>query len=197
MTADNGKNRLGKLVVITGPSGVGKSTIRQEVVGRTGAVYSVSATTRSPRVGEVDGRDYYFVDRSTFEQMIADDELLEWADVFGRLYGTPAEPVKQAVERGETVILEIDVQGGLQVRPKMPEATFILVLPPSEAELARRLRGRASEDEAAAARRLAAATKEIETAERSGAYKHKVVNDDLQQAIELVVEIVNEERSAP
>jgi len=185
----------GKLVVITGPSGVGKSTIRQEAIRRTGATYSVSATTRPPRTGEADGRDYCFVDRRTFQRMIDNDELLEWAQVFGELYGTPAAPVKQAVGQGRTVILEIDVQGGLQVHRKMPEATFILVLPPGEAALARRLAGRGSEDAAAAAGRLAMARKEIETAERSGAYKYRVVNDDLEQAVRRVVDIINEERS--
>ena len=182
-------------MVITGPSGVGKSTIRQEVIRRTGATYSVSATTRPPRAGEADGRDYFFVDRRTFQRMIDNDELLEWAQVFGELYGTPAAPVKQAVDQGRTVILEIDVQGGLQVHRKMPDATFILVLPPGEAELARRLAGRGSEDSAAAAGRLAMARKEIETAERSGAYKYRVVNDDLEQAIRRVVDIINEEHS--
>ena len=189
------QDKPGKLVVITGPSGVGKSTIRQEVIRRTGATYSVSATTRLPRAGEADGRDYYFVDRHAFQRMIDDDELLEWAEVFGQRYGTPAAPVKQAVGQGRTVILEIDVQGGLQVHRKMPAATFILVLPPGEAELARRLAGRGSEDAAAAAKRLAVARKEIETAERSGAYKYRVVNDDLEQAVRRVVDIINEERS--
>ncbi len=184
-------------MVITGPSGVGKTTIRQEVIRRSNAKYSVSATTRQPRVGEADGRDYYFVDRPTFQRMIDKDELLEWADVFGQRYGTPEKPVKQAVQQGQTVILDIDVQGGLQVQRKMPEATFILVLPPSDEELARRLRGRGSENEAETARRLAAARKEIETAERSGVYKHEVVNDDLEQAIQQVVDIVNEEHSNP
>jgi guanylate kinase len=189
------KTRPGKLVVISGPSGVGKSTIRQEVVRRTGATYSVSATTRPPRAGEADGRDYCFVDRRTFRRMIDNDELLEWAEVFGQLYGTPAAPVKQAVGLGLTVVLEIDVQGGLQVHRKMPEATFVLVLPPGEAELARRLAGRGSEDAAAAAARLAKAKEEIETAERSGAYKYRVVNDDIEQAVRRVVDIINEERS--
>ncbi len=197
VTASKPENPVGKLVVITGPSGVGKTTIRQEVIRRSGATYSVSATTRKPRVDEVDGSDYYFVDRPTFQRMIDKDELLEWADVFGRLYGTPEKPVKHAVQRGQKVILDIDVQGGLQVQRKMPEATFILVLPPSDEELARRLRGRGSEDEAETARRLAAAREEIETAERSGVYKHEVVNDDLEQAVQQVVDIVNEEHSGP
>jgi len=197
VTASKPENSTGKLVVITGPSGVGKTTIRQEVIRRSNATYSVSATTRRPRAGEVDGRDYYFVHRTAFQQMIDNDELLEWAKVFGRLYGTPEKPVKQAIQQGQKVILDIDVQGGLQVRRKMPEATFILVLPPSDEELARRLRGRGSEDEAETARRLAAAKKEIETAERSGVYKHEVVNDDLEQAVQQVVDIVNEEHSGP
>jgi len=127
--------------------------------------------------------------------MIDNDEMLEWAEVFGQLYGTPEAPVKQAVDQGRTVILEIDVQGGLQVHRKMPAATFILVLPPGEAELARRLAGRGSEDSAAAAKRLAKAKEEIEAAERSGAYKYRVVNDDLEQAVGRVVDIINEEHS--
>jgi guanylate kinase len=189
---DAGNVGLGKLVVISGPAGVGKSTIRQEVVRRTGAVYSVSATTREPRSGEADGRDYYFVDRQRFQRMIDDGELLEWAEVFGNFYGTPAGPVRQAVAAGRTVVLEIDVQGGMQVHEKAPDATFILVLPPSHEALEARLRGRGSEDEASLARRLAKAKKEIETAERSGAYTYKVINDDLDQAIARVVEIVKE-----
>jgi len=183
----------GKLVVITGPSGVGKSTIVREAIRRTGAEYSVSATTRRPRQGEVDGRHYRFVDRAAFERMIDRGELLEWAEVFGELYGTPAGPVRQAVEAGKTVILEIDVQGGLQVRRAAPDATGVLILPPDEEELARRLAGRGSESEEALARRLAKSKEEIRAAEASGAYNHRVVNDDLDAAIDRVVRIVTQE----
>jgi len=183
----------GKLVVITGPSGVGKSTIAREVLRRTGAAYSVSATTREPREGEADGRDYRFVDRETFARMIADDELLEWAEVFGNLYGTPGAAVRQAVADGRAVVLEIDVQGGLQVHRRAPDAEFVLIVPPNEAELARRLRGRASEDAQAAAQRLAKATDELRTAEASGVYNHRVINDDLESAICQVVRIVQQE----
>lgn len=183
----------GKLVVISGPSGVGKSTITGRLVERTGAVRSVSATTREPREGEADGQDYDFVSRDRFREMIAGGEMLEWAEVFGNYYGTPAAPVSRAVRAGRTVVLEIDVQGGVQVYAKAPEATFILVLPPSREELERRLRGRRSEDEASLARRLAEAEKEIEIARTSGAYQYEVVNDDLETAIGRVVDIVNQE----
>jgi guanylate kinase len=183
----------GKLVVVTGPSGVGKSTIVRELVRRTGASFSVSATTRRPRDGEVDGRQYRFVDRPTFEGMVERGELLEWAEVFGELYGTPSAPVRRAVEAGRTVVLEIDVQGGIQVHREMPDATFVLIEPPSDEELARRLAGRGSEDPRALARRLAKSNEEIRAARESGAYNHCVVNDDLDAAIEKVVRIVVEE----
>ena len=186
-------NKTGRLVVISGPSGVGKSTIAKEVLNRTGAAFSVSATTRRPREGERDGREYRFVDRQTFQQMIADSELLEWAEVFGEYYGTPAAPVRQAVRAGETILLDIDVQGGRQVHEKMPEATFVLIVPPGGRELADRLAGRDSESQAQRVRRLAKAEKEIETAKQSGVYNRIVVNDNLETAIGEVVKIVNEE----
>jgi len=187
----------GKLIVISGPSGVGKSSIVREVLTRTGAVFSVSATTRRPRPGEVDGREYHFVDRQTFEQMIARGELLEWAEVFGDYYGTPAKQVREAIDAGKTVILEIDIQGGLQVHEKHPEATFVLILPPSEAELRRRLAGRGTEATRALQQRLAKAAEEIRTARDSGVYTHLVVNDDLERAIQEVVEIVTQESRQP
>jgi len=186
-------SKTGKLVVISGPSGVGKSTIARRAMAQTDAAFSVSATTRSPRPGEVDGRDYRFVDRGTFEKLVADGQMLEWAEVFGQLYGTPEEPVRQAVDAGETMLLDIDVQGGLQVHGKMPEATFVLIVPPSDDELARRLRGRGSEDATAADRRLEKAKQEIAAATQSGVYNHIVINDDLETAVSEVVRIVQQE----
>lgn len=176
---------------------MGKSSITREVIRRTGAAFSVSATTRAPRDGEVDGREYRFVDGAAFRRMIDGGELLEWAEVFGEMYGTPAEPVRRAVDAGRTVLLEIDVQGGLQVHRKMPEATFVLVVPPDDEELARRLFGRRTEAAEAAKKRLTKAREEVRIARESGIYNHTVVNDELDAAVEQVVRIVSEESSSP
>jgi guanylate kinase len=186
--------KAGKLVVISGPSGVGKSTVIRRVLARTGATYSVSATTRRPRPGETDGHHYRFVDAPAFDKMVADGEMLEWADVFGQRYGTPAAPVRQALAAGKTVILEIDVQGGQQVHAKMPQATFIFLRPPDDAELARRLGGRGTESPEAMQRRLETARQEIRTADTSGVYTHSVVNDDLDRTVDQVVRIIRQEQ---
>ena len=185
-------NEKGKLVVISGPSGAGKSTIAIQAMKRTGAEFSVSATTRQPRPGEIDGREYRFVGRPAFEKMIAAGELLEWAEIFGQLYGTPARPVQEAIDAGRTILLDVDVQGGRQVHEKMPSATFVLIVPPAAEELSRRLKRRGTEAPGELEGRLAQADSEVAAARQSGFYNHVVVNDDPEQAISRVVQIVDQ-----
>jgi guanylate kinase len=148
MSVGNPASR-GLLVVISGPSGVGKTSILREVLRRTGAVFSVSATTRSPAAGERDGVDYYFIDRETFQRWVDERRFIEVAQVFGRnWYGTPREPVERQLADGKIVVLDIDVQGAAEVKRYMPECLAIFILPPSEDELHRRLRGRRRDDRA-------------------------------------------------
>ena len=175
--------RRGLLVVISGPSGVGKTTIAHAVKERLGAAFSVSATTRAPSDQEQDEVDYHFLSEEEFRSMVEAGELLEYAQVFGKdWYGTPRRPVEEAIATGGIIILDIDVQGALQIRRAMPEAFLIFILPPSDEELMRRLRGRGRDDEAAIQRRLEEAQREIRLAESSGAYDAFVVNDDLETA---------------
>ncbi|MDH3584785.1 MAG: guanylate kinase, partial [Phycisphaerae bacterium] len=131
------------LVVISGPSGVGKTTITHALVDRLSAAFSVSMTTRPITAADTEGVDYFFVDQAGFDQAIEQGKLLEWARVFDYCYGTPRPPVQEHLEAGRDVILEIDVKGAIQVKAAMPEALLIFVLPPSEEELLRRLRNRA------------------------------------------------------
>lgn len=184
----------GKLVVVTGPSGVGKSTLLEAALARCDAVYSVSATTRKPRPGEVDGVDYQFVDRRRFEAMIAEQALLEWAEVYGEYYGTPAEPVRRGLAQGQTLVMDLDVQGGRQVHQHMPGAEFVFILPPNEEELRRRLAGRGSESPQAVERRFSLAQKEIAEAKASGVYNREIVNDQLEPAVEELVGILTDTR---
>ena len=184
-------DKTGKLVVISGPSGAGKSTLAREVLHRTDAQFSVSVTTRSPRPSEQDGREYRFVDRPTFRGMIDRGEMLEWAEVFDELYGTPIGPVRDALAGGRTVLLDIDIQGGEQVHRAMPDATFVLIVPPCEAELQRRLEQRGSETPESLAKRLTKADEEIAAATAGGVYNQVIVNDDLEDAVTQIVEIVN------
>jgi guanylate kinase len=189
--AAGGSAPAGTLLVIAGPSGVGKTTIVHELVRRFGGTFSVSATTRAPGPGERDGIDYWFVDETTFQRWIDEDRFLEHAQVFGRSwYGTPEEPVRRDIARGRLVILDIDVQGAENVRRKVPEMLGIFVLPPDEAELLKRLRARGRDDEAAIERRFAESKREIARARGGRAFDAFVVNDDLRRVTEEVASIV-------
>lgn len=171
----------GKLIVFTGPSGVGKGTLLRRLLHLHPVLYlSISATTREPRPHEIHGRHYYFVSRETFEQMIERNELLEWAEFAGNYYGTPRDPVVEAVDRGRWVILEIELAGARQIRDTFPLAQQIFVLPPSIEELETRIRRRAQDSESAIARRMARARVEIDAADE---FDFQIVNDDLDQAI--------------
>jgi guanylate kinase len=190
--------RRGLLVVISGPSGVGKTTIAHAVRERLGAVFSVSATTRPQSNQERDGVDYHFVSGEQFRSMIDAGALLEYAHVFGKhWYGTPRQPVDETLAAGRIVILDIDVQGALQIRRAMPEAFLIFILPPGDEELMRRLRGRGRDDQAAIQRRFEKARGEIALARSSGAYDAFVVNDDLPTAQNEACELITARLSGP
>ena len=186
--------RQGKLVVVSGPSGVGKSTIVRQAVQRLGLHLSVSATTRPRGAGETDGKDYSFLSKDEFRRRLADGAFLEHAEVFGNHYGTPRDPVERAMADGQTVILEIDVQGGVQVKAAMPEAVIIFILPPRIDELLRRIEARnRGEDEQARQRRLAKAETEIAAGKLH--YEFFVVNDVLDKAVRDVVNIIQEHQN--
>ncbi len=179
------------MLVISGPSGVGKTTIVREVIRRLDAIFSVSATTRPRSESEVNGQDYHFISEDEFQQRIEAGEFLEYAQVFGRSwYGTPRRPVETSLAQGRIVLLEIDVQGALQVNRSMPEAFMVFVEPPDEKELLRRLRARKREDDAAIERRFAESQREIATAHECGAYDAFIVNDELDRAVEEIVALV-------
>jgi guanylate kinase len=185
------KSNSGKVVVISGPSGVGKSTICREVVKRLSNVYlSVSVTTRPKAEGEVDGREYWFLSQKQFQERINKGLLLEYAEVFGSLYGTPKDKVDEALKAGKVTILEIDVQGGRAVKKICPDAVMIFIMPPVKKELARRISGRGRDKIEAAERRLNIADSEIAVGRKY--YRYVVVNDDLQKAINDVVSIIQQ-----
>ena len=183
--------KKGLLVVVSGPSGAGKGTICQALLEKTPLAYSVSATTRKPRAGEVDGESYYFLSVEAFEEMIEKDELLEWAKVYDNYYGTPLKKVEEKLAAGEDILLEIDTQGAMKVREKFPEGVYIFILPPSLAELERRIRGRDTETEDVLQKRLAAAIDEIEAGK---CYKYVVTNDEVDGAVDSVCAILAAER---
>jgi guanylate kinase len=178
----------GRLVVISGPSGVGKDTVLRALFHLDPQLrYSVSYTTRTPREGEEDGVAYSFVDRATFEEMATRGEFLETAEVHGNLYGTSRRRVEEALDRGEDIVLKIDVQGAAQLRGRIPDALFIFLEPPSPEVLRERLRARGTDDADALRRRAADAERELAEAER---YDHRVVNDDVERAARAILAIV-------
>ncbi len=178
----------GRLVILSGPSGVGKDTVIdawREADPRVTRV--VAATTRSPRAGERDGVDYRFIDVETFLEMAEEGAFLEFKEVHGHHYATPLRPLEALLSTGRVAVLKIDVQGAAEVTPRRPDATTVFLLPPSDGELERRIRGRGTEDEEAIARRLRNARDEIA---RSAAYAHRIVNDDLAEVVRRLREIV-------
>ncbi|MCG0276941.1 MAG: guanylate kinase [Thermanaeromonas sp.] len=182
----------GLLLVISGPSGAGKGTICRALRAKIPQIgYSISATTRPPRPGEEDGESYFFVDREKFLKMVKEGAFLEWAEVYGELYGTPRKPVEEALARGQDIILEIDTQGAAQVKRCYPEGVFIFVIPPSYAELERRIKGRGTESPAAISDRLAWVKKEMDQLDL---YDYVVVNDRVEDAVAKIEAIIIAEK---
>jgi len=182
--------RRGRLIVVSGPSGAGKSTlIRQALEAVPELAYSVSATTRKPREGEVDGRDYVFLSREEFELWIEEGRFLEWAEYSGNLYGTPEEKVEEYLDEGRSVILEIELQGARMVREKRPDAVMVFVRAPNLEETRRRLLGRATETAEALEARMTTALSEVAARDE---FDYEVVNSEREQAREDMLKTMRE-----
>lgn len=184
--------RKGLLIVLSGPSGVGKGTVRAAIFakGNQKFVYSVSATTRKPRPGEVDGKDYFFKSREEFEAMIANKKLLEYAEYVGNYYGTPLEYVQETLEKGKDVFLEIEVQGALQVREAMPDGVFIFLTPPDLHELESRIVNRGTDSDEVIKNRMKVAREELCLMKY---YDYSVVNDKVENAVQQIEAIIQTE----
>ena len=180
--------KKGNLIVISGPSGAGKGTICKALLEREDNLYiSVSATTRSPREGEVDGVNYYFLTQEEFKKKVDNNEFLEWAEVHGNYYGTPKFNVEEMINEGKNIILEIDVQGALNVKKNCEDGVFIFILPPSMEELKRRIIARGSETPESLIKRFKTAYEEINYISK---YNYAVINDDLEEAVQKVQNIL-------
>ncbi|WP_314355093.1 guanylate kinase [uncultured Granulicatella sp.] len=184
--------KRGLLIVLSGPSGVGKGTVRAAIFakGEQKFVYSISATTRLPRTGETDGVDYFFKTREEFEQMIQNKQLLEYAEYVGNYYGTPLEYVENTLAKGKDVFLEIDVQGAIQVRELMPEGVFIFLTPPDLNELESRIVNRGTDSDEVIAKRMKTAREELELMKY---YDYSVVNDTVDSAVQKIEAIIQTE----
>lgn len=182
----------GMLIVLSGPSGVGKGTVRQAMLEDEfrDFHYSVSMTTRKPRPGEQDGVDYYFVSKEEFEQEIANDGMLEYAQYVDNYYGTPMKYVNQTLDSGRDVLLEIEVQGAMQVRDKCPDGVFIFLTPPDLLELRNRIQKRGTDDQATIDKRMQKAADEIKMMEN---YDYAVVNDEIPNAVQRIEKIIESE----
>ncbi|AWV73212.1 guanylate kinase [Latilactobacillus curvatus] len=182
----------GMLIVLSGPSGVGKGTVRQAMLEDEfrDFHYSVSMTTRRPRPGEQDGVDYYFVSKEEFEQEIANDGMLEYAQYVDNYYGTPMKYVNQTLDSGRDVLLEIEVQGAMQVREKCPDGVFIFLTPPDLLELRNRIQKRGTDDQATIDKRMQKAADEIKMMEN---YDYAVVNDEIPNAVQRIEKIIESE----
>ena len=183
--------KQGLLLILSGPSGSGKGTIVEQLKAKDDFALSISATTRAPREYEQDGVHYFFRTREEFERMIANQELLEWAEFCGNCYGTPRAYVTEQLQKGQNVILEIEVQGARQIKEKRPDCVSIFVLPPSLEELEKRLRYRNTEDEETIQKRLAVARQEMETARD---YDYVIVNDTIEHTVEQINKIIAAEK---
>jgi guanylate kinase len=181
-------NERGILIVLSGPSGVGKGTVCKSLRHcAPDLVYSVSATTRAPRVGEADGVNYFFKSREQFQQLIQDNQMLEWAEYVGNYYGTPRNFVEDTLNAGKDIILEIEVQGALKVKQSFPEGVFIFLLPPSLDELESRIVGRGTDSQESIRNRMSVAVDEIRLLEH---YDYAIVNDHVEQACSRIQSII-------
>lgn len=184
--------KKGKLFVVTGPSGVGKGTLISEFLSKNDDInLSISATTRAPRPNEVDGVNYNFMSKESFEERIEKNLFLEWAKFADNYYGTYQKTVEDSLENGKNILVEIEIQGALQVKKKMPEAIMVFILPPSLEDLEKRLKGRNTEDEETIKKRTSVAKSEIDQADK---FDYKIVNDDLNTALKNLSEVLNAEK---